>query len=39
MNSTRVRRQKLRSGDLIGIGRMQLKYIDLMEGASGEGQA
>ncbi|MDP6436475.1 MAG: FHA domain-containing protein [Gammaproteobacteria bacterium] len=39
VNSTKVRRQKLRSGDLISIGRIQLKYIDLMEGSSGEGQA
>lgn len=39
VNSERIHRQKLRSGDLIGIGRIQLKYIDLMEGSSGEGQA
>jgi hypothetical protein len=39
VNAQRVRRQQLRSGDLIDLGRTQLKYIDLSEGASGEGQA
>jgi hypothetical protein len=39
VNAERVRRQQLRSGDLIDLGRTQLKFIDLSEGASGEGQA
>ena len=39
VNSNRARRQPLRSGDLIDLGRTQLKYIDLTEGSSGEGQA
>jgi hypothetical protein len=39
VNSQRARRQPLRSGDLIDLGRTQLKYIDLSEGSSGEGQA
>lgn len=39
VNSDRVRRRQLRSGDLINIGRTQLKFIDLMDGGSGEGNA
>lgn len=39
VNSDRVRRKQLRSGDLIDIGRTQLKFIDLMDGNSGEGNA
>ena len=39
VNSKRVRRKLLKSGDLVDIGRVQFKYIDLMEGSSGEGQA
>lgn len=39
VNSKRVRRQQLRSGDMIDIGRVQFKYIDLMEGSPGEGSA
>jgi hypothetical protein len=39
VNSHRARRQPLRSGDLIDLGKTQLKYIDLTEGSSGEGQA
>ena len=39
VNSRRVRRAQLRSGDLIDLGRTQLKFIDLMEGSSSEGTA
>lgn len=39
VNSARVRRRQLSSGDLIDLGRVQLKFIDLMEGSSDEGQA
>jgi hypothetical protein len=39
INSHRSKRQLLRSGDLIDLGKTQLKYIDLTEGSSGEGQA
>ena len=39
VNSRKVRRQQLKSGDLVDIGRVQFKYIDLMEGSSGEGSA
>jgi hypothetical protein len=39
VNSRKVRRKQLKSGDLIDIGRVQFKYIDLMEGSSGEGSA
>jgi len=39
VNSHRVRRQQLSSGDLIDLGRTQLKYIDLTEGTSEEGEA
>lgn len=39
VNSRKVRRTKLKSGDLIDLGRVQLKYIDLMEGSASEGQA
>jgi pSer/pThr/pTyr-binding forkhead associated (FHA) protein len=39
VNADRVRRKQLRSGDLINIGRTQLKFIDLMDGNSGEGNA
>jgi hypothetical protein len=39
VNSQRVERQKLSSGDIIIAGRVQIKYIDLMEGSSGEGEA
>jgi hypothetical protein len=39
VNSKKVRRQKLRSGDLIDLGKTQLRYIDLTEGSAGEGSA
>jgi hypothetical protein len=39
VNSKKVRRRQLRSGDLIDLGLIQLKYIDLMEGSAGEGRA
>jgi predicted nucleic acid-binding Zn-ribbon protein len=39
VNAKKVRRRQLRSGDLIDLGRIQLKYIDLMEGSASEGQA
>ena len=39
VNAKKVRRRQLRSGDLIDLGRVQLKYIDLMEGSASEGQA
>ena len=39
VNSRKVRRKQLKSGDLVDIGRVQFKYIDLMEGSSGEGSA
>jgi pSer/pThr/pTyr-binding forkhead associated (FHA) protein len=39
VNSERVTRQQLHSGDIINAGRIQIKYIDLMEGSAGEGQA
>jgi hypothetical protein len=39
VNSRKIRRHQLRSGDLIDLGKTQLKYIDLKEGAVGEGQA
>jgi len=39
VNSHRARRQSLRSGDLIDLGRTQLRYIDLSDGSPGEGQA
>jgi hypothetical protein len=39
VNSRKVRRQKLRSGDLIDLGKTQLRYIDLTEGSAGEGRA
>ena len=39
VNSQRVHRKPLKSGDLIDLGRVQLKFIDLMEGSSDEGQA
>jgi hypothetical protein len=39
VNSHRAKRQPLRSGDLIDLGRTQLRYIDLSDGSPGEGQA
>ena len=39
VNSKTVRRKQLKSGDLIDLGKIQLKYINLMEGSAGEGQA
>jgi hypothetical protein len=39
VNSKKVRRRQLKSGDLIDLGRVQLKYIDLMEGSASEGRA
>ena len=39
VNAKKVRRQVLRSGDLIDLGRVQLKFIDLMEGSADEGRA
>ena len=39
VNGLQVRRHKLRSGDLIAIGRHQLRYIDLNDAAGGDGHA
>jgi hypothetical protein len=39
VNANKARRQVLRSGDLIDLGRVQLKFIDLMEGSADEGSA
>jgi len=39
VNSHRAKRQSLRSGDLIDLGRTQLRYIDLSDGSPSEGQA
>ena len=39
VNAKKVRRQVLKSGDLIDLGRVQLKFIDLMEGSADEGRA
>jgi len=39
INSEKVRRAQLRSGDLIDLGRVQLKFIDLMEATADEGTA
>ncbi len=39
VNAKKARRQVLRSGDLIDLGRVQLKFIDLMEGSADEGSA
>ena len=39
VNSVRINRRKLRSGDIVSLGRTQLKYIDLEESAPGEGAA
>jgi hypothetical protein len=39
VNSKKVQRQKLRSGDLIDLGKTQLRYIDLTEGSASEGRA
>lgn len=37
VNAEKVRRRQLRSGDFIKIGRIQLQYIDIMEGTFGGG--
>lgn len=39
VNAERISRKKLRSGDFIKIGRMQLQYIDIMEGSFDGGAA
>ena len=39
VNSRRVRRKRLQNGDLVDIGKMQFKFIDLMDENSGEGHA
>lgn len=39
INAQRTHRHKLRSGDLIAIGRTQLRYIDLNDAAGGDGHA
>ncbi len=39
VNSNKVGRKQLRNGDLVALGKMQFKFIDLMEADSGEGQA
>jgi len=39
VNSKKIIRQKLCSGDIIVAGRIQIKFIDLMEVSSGEGEA
>jgi pSer/pThr/pTyr-binding forkhead associated (FHA) protein len=39
VNSRKVARKALHSGDRINLGRIQLKYIDLMDDSSGEGAA
>ncbi len=39
VNAKKVRRQVLKSGDLIDLGRVQLKFIDLMECSADEGRA
>jgi len=39
VNSRKVGSKKLRNGDLIALGKIQFKFIDLMEDDSGEGRA
>jgi len=39
VNSRKVGRKKLRNGDLVALGKIQFKFIDLMEDNSGEGRA
>jgi pSer/pThr/pTyr-binding forkhead associated (FHA) protein len=39
VNACKATRKRLSSGDLIDLGRIQLKFIDLMELSSSEGQA
>ena len=39
VNSRKVARKELHSGDRTNLGRIQLKYIDLMDDGSGEGVA
>ena len=39
VNCARVRHHRLRSGDVIHIGRDQLRYIDLGDGSPGDGNA
>lgn len=39
VNSLKVRRRQLKSGDLIDLGKIQLKFIDLMDGTASEGRA
>jgi len=39
VNSRKITRQQLRNGDLIALGKVQFKFIDLMEDDSGEGRA
>ncbi len=39
VNSRRVTEHRLRNGDIIALGKMQLKFIDLMEAGSVEGHS
>ena len=39
VNSRRIRRRQLRSGDLITLGKTQLQYIDISEGTDENGRA
>lgn len=39
VNSKRTQRAQLQSGDLIGLGKVHVKFIDLMEGSADEGNA
>jgi hypothetical protein len=39
VNSKRVQRAQLQSGDLIGLGKVHVQFIDLMEGSADEGNA
>ncbi|MCP4000313.1 MAG: FHA domain-containing protein [Gammaproteobacteria bacterium] len=39
INAKKAHRTQLKSGDLIDLGKIQLKYIDLMEDSASEGQA
>jgi len=39
VNSRKVSKQPLKNGDLVALGKVQFKFIDLMEDDSGEGRA
>jgi pSer/pThr/pTyr-binding forkhead associated (FHA) protein len=39
VNTRRIRRHKLRSGDLIELGQCQFRYIDLSDSSAGDGRA